>query len=379
VASVRDSAGVRIVESLAPAISGGVFAEIDSMPSVSIGAEDGDEVYQLHRVADAHRFADGRIAIGNSGTHDIRVFDAAGKHLLSVGRQGSGPGEYNELATIALHAHRDSILASDGGAYRMNVYTPEMSFVETRTFDVTGEFSRPFMQGVFDDGRWLVLGFEGGGTLSGPPGTVLDGMAFTLMRYDARGRREGNITQVVARPRYVNQVGQIIHYPFIPLTAEPLHALAADEVFVVRSGKPELEVFAATGELRRVVRWSQTQQRTADVWEDYKRRSLEGMSAVQRPRYEVLFGRELPLPEFVPAYSVLFTDARGRAWLARYRLGGETAPPTWDVIDTDGTWLGSVAMPRRFTPYRIGDDFVLGKHTDSLGVERVQVRSLRRK
>jgi hypothetical protein len=43
----------------------------------------------------------------------------------------------------------------------------------------------------------------------------------------------------------------------------------------------------------------------------------------------------------------------------------------------DGTRLGSVAMPRRFTPYRIGDDFVPGRHVDTLGVERVQLRTLR--
>ena len=117
--------------------------------------------------------------------------------------------------------------------------------------------------------------------------------------------------------------------------------------------------------------------RTADVWENFKSRSLAGMSVQQRPRYEEFFSRELPLPQFVPSYSAMSVDARGRVWMQRSRLAGDQSVPTWDVIGADGAWLGSASTPRGFTVYRIGEDYVLGKQTDSLGVERVQVRALR--
>jgi hypothetical protein len=61
---------------------------------VVIGLEEGDPAYLLDRVSGAVRLSDGRIVISNSGSVELRVYDAEGRYLQAIGRQGGGPGEF---------------------------------------------------------------------------------------------------------------------------------------------------------------------------------------------------------------------------------------------------------------------------------------------
>src|SRR3954468_12153544 len=65
----RDSAGIHIVESPAIPVAALTLMTMDSVPQLSIGEEAADEHAQLHRVRDATRLADGRVAIANAGSH----------------------------------------------------------------------------------------------------------------------------------------------------------------------------------------------------------------------------------------------------------------------------------------------------------------------
>ena len=76
---VRDSAGVTIVENARPTTGSRLGWRVGEAPAVSIGTLEGDEVYQLYAVEDAARLSDGRIAIANGGTGEIRFFSAAGR------------------------------------------------------------------------------------------------------------------------------------------------------------------------------------------------------------------------------------------------------------------------------------------------------------
>ena len=51
----------------------------------------------LHRVMDATKLPDGRIVVANNGTHELRVFDAAGTHVATWGGRGEGPAEFLEM------------------------------------------------------------------------------------------------------------------------------------------------------------------------------------------------------------------------------------------------------------------------------------------
>jgi hypothetical protein len=101
------------------------------------------------------------------------------------------------------------------------------------------------------------------------------------------------------------------------------------------------------------------------------------MDSAQRARYDHFYGLSHPLPETVPAFQGLVVDDEGNAWLERYRLPGD-AESRWEVVAPDGKWLGQIVAPPRLRLYQVGRDFVLGRHLDSLGVERVRVHKLTR-
>jgi hypothetical protein len=46
------------------------------------------------------------------------------------------------------------------------------------------------------------------------------------------------------------------------------------------------------------------------------------------------------------------------------------------VFDPDGRWLGGVETPVAYRIYQIGADFLLGRHRDDLGVERIRLYEL---
>ncbi len=53
-------------------------------------------------------------------------------------------------------------------------------------------------------------------------------------------------------------------------------------------------------------------------------------------------------------------------------------PEVWTVLDPSGAWLGSLTVPVRFSPYVMGDDWVLGVEWDDLDVEYVALYPLRK-
>ncbi len=86
----RDSAGIRIVENARPADDSRLPWRIGSEPVVSIGEVLGEEPYLLDLVSDAIVLPDGRVVVANTGTNELRVYDAAGVHMATWGRKGEG-------------------------------------------------------------------------------------------------------------------------------------------------------------------------------------------------------------------------------------------------------------------------------------------------
>lgn len=81
---------------------------LDSRPSAGIGSADGDPNYMFSLVMAAMKTADGRILVADrDGT--IRVYDATGKYLQSIGGQGEGPGEFRHLRTMFSTAETPSL------------------------------------------------------------------------------------------------------------------------------------------------------------------------------------------------------------------------------------------------------------------------------
>jgi len=126
--ATRDSAGIRIIENARPADDSRLPWRIGSEPAVSIGEVVGAEAYLLHRANDATILPDGRIVIANTGSNELRVFDSAGVHLATWGREGEGPGEFTNLAGVASWPG-DSLVAWNRWTWVISVFDAEGAFL----------------------------------------------------------------------------------------------------------------------------------------------------------------------------------------------------------------------------------------------------------
>jgi len=97
-----ESESIRANEGSESTLAGLTLTMVDS-----IGIEMGDSNYVFGNILDADFLPDGRIVLLDVLKDRISIFSTNGEFLTSFGRQGSGPGEFMEPASITV--------LSDGG------------------------------------------------------------------------------------------------------------------------------------------------------------------------------------------------------------------------------------------------------------------------
>jgi hypothetical protein len=89
---------------------------------LEIGGDDVDRNYVLVRVADIAVSPAGAIYVADAGDRAVKVYDAAGRFVRRIGREGSGPGEFQHPAELRL----DTVLrVYDGAQQRVSVFSPD--------------------------------------------------------------------------------------------------------------------------------------------------------------------------------------------------------------------------------------------------------------
>ncbi|NIR42843.1 MAG: hypothetical protein GWN99_03115 [Gemmatimonadetes bacterium] len=372
--TVRDSADVRVVENVRPAWMPETAWRVAEMPSLEIGVEDGEEPYVFFRVSDALRLPDGRIVVGNSGTGELRFFDPTGRFLYRAGGHGQGPGEFGEFSSIRIWgARRDVIVATDGFNNRVNFFRSTGEFVSSVRIEPIPSRTSPAIIDGFADGTWLAVG--GLGPLAGAPGQIIGG-SLEYSRYNPDGRPADTLFELADPRRYVHSYGGVTHYPYLPFPARPSVAAGDYWLFVGDGTTHEIERRRLDGELNSLYRWPEGQRRrAADFYDRYREADIESTREERRPLIIHYYEQDLPLPEYLPAHQGLFVDDEGYLWVERYRLPWKSQP-SWEIFDPDGRWLGDIQTPERFRIFQIGRDFLLGRHRDELGVERIRVYEL---
>jgi hypothetical protein len=133
--AAADSAGVRVVDLTIVPWQAESQWHLSAEPELQIGVQTGDPAYELHGVNAARRLSDGRIAVSNSGTSEIRVYDPTGRFLHSIGRKGEGPGEFTELGGFEVLA-ADTVLAIDFERRGVMAFAPDDTPSWIRGFDL---------------------------------------------------------------------------------------------------------------------------------------------------------------------------------------------------------------------------------------------------
>ena len=359
-------------------LSGSVWgAEATLVPEVSIGELEGRDEFLFGQIGSLAVDGDRNVYVFDEQALHVRVFDADGTYITTVGREGEGPGEFSRAEAIAVLGD-GRLLVRDPGNMRVQVFDPASGETEEWEYN-SGNYYRPGAP-LYTDvrGRSFLLTSDPSGNdiiiLLDPDGTHLDTLPEPTTDYapvEVKAETEnGSVTSPVPfTPRFFWAVHSSGHF-LTGLSADYCIDLARhDGVLRIERAYDPVPV---SGEERA-----------------YQRESLVRMIRFSVPDWTWDGPR---IPDHKPVFNQLLTGRDGRIWVrlsteAR-RIENEDHDPenpfseavTWrestgyDVFEPDGTYLGVVVPPDDFAPSPdpvFVRDHVWAVTVDDLGVQRV--------
>lgn len=370
--SIRDSAGVRIVESEAPS-----WSEEDRWsvhePLLEIGEAQGDEAYQFSRIEGAFLTSEGRLVVADGGSAEYRVFDSEGVIEARWGGRGDGPGEFRLIESTG-PAAGDSVWAYDFVLRRLTL----MSLADggARVAALTPPIPNLGTVGRMPDGSFVFAQHwsNAGGGFGEIEGLRRDPAA--MVRYAADGTFSDTVASIPGREfvQYLEGDRMVMGSPLFGRAAQ--WAQTPDGWIVGDQETFELVEMDRTGRVVRILRQSVDDlritdaQRTAEMNRRIDREDEPDQPAVRRML------ESLASPDTRPAYGPFLVDALGNLWVESSRYDDPNLVNTMHIFDAGGRYLGRVEMPDRFSASQILDDRVVGVMVDDLGIERVQIRPL---
>lgn len=373
-ATVRDSAGIAIVENREAVRSEGMTWDLVEPPILEIGALDGAEEYQFTRIEGAVLLPGGRIAVADGGSSQIRVFDDGGELVRATGRRGDAPGEYRQITDLG-YGPGDSLWVYDFGGRRFTVIPLDGSSV--RTLNLGPELSNVGAVGRLANGSFVVREYWSSRSHAGELRTGLSRDATAVVRYSADGARLDTLGLFPGREIHLgSEDGRTVMST--PLFAHGTSAAVADSlVYIGDQQDYEVGVYSGEGRLRRLIRLLDVDLDIDDVSVE---REIELRLGSEPPARRPMLRRYLEgmdVPDTRPAYGDILVDDKGNLWVGHAPFPHD--PTSWRLFDAGGRLLGSVEVPDRFRIEDVRADRVLGVWRDSLDVERLRLFRLARR
>jgi hypothetical protein len=130
------------------------------LPAWTLGAAslelDGGET-PFFRVTGAQFMTDGSVAVADAGNARIAVYEASGRLLRWLGREGDGPGEFRSLSH--LFVFEDTIVAYDQVNLRFTLWDGTDAAPQTWRYLAYGD-APPSVQGAFSAREYLLTSVE---------------------------------------------------------------------------------------------------------------------------------------------------------------------------------------------------------------------------
>lgn len=376
---VRDSAGIRIVEHPLPGSATGPTWRLADTPLLDLGGLEGPDATQFFEIGDGTLLPDGGFVLAGFGSHDLRRFGPDGRHLWTAGREGDGPGEFEGLTSVTA-GPGDTLFAYDFRQRRVSRWAPDGTFLDSRPLEGVEGAGFPFVERLLPDGRavytWRTFGVDG----LPPEGEIRRDTIEVRVAVPGRGEamRIGRFPgpeMLIMRQSETAQGVRLVSGS--PPFARSTHVAATPAAVWVGDGaQPVVRRFGYDGALEVLVRLPLAARPVdpamvrAGLEAQLERAEDQEERDLARQRWE-----DLPLPDALPFFEALETDADGNLWVRAFQAPNEKSR-TWLVLSPDGTWLGSLAMPDRYGPLAIGRNALLARYADELDVEHVQLREI---
>ncbi len=335
-------------------------------PVLDVGEIDGDPRYLFSRITGVRLLPDGAFAVSEFSSRAIRVYDAEGRYVVSMGGPGEGPGEFGDINHLTV-LPPDTLAAYDISTLRLTRFLRDGTLVGTTSFEPAGGWPEVFL-GTYADGGAAVA------SLVPPPrgGSEIVPDRMVIGRYAS----DGSLVAVVDTVPGIRRAGGTAVVPFSPF----MHAwLLDDSVYVTDGTEPVVDVLGADGRVARQIRLSIQRPDLDAAWRVLR------VELAARDRSEWIEDVAPGVAEEpVPVISESMVDRDGRIWLKHYEpatdaallRSGAMAGGLWTVVEAGGRVVTEVELPVGFAPMDATGRTVLGIHRDDLGVERVRVYEL---
>ncbi len=288
---------------------------------------------EFGRVAGVAVGDDGRIAVLDAQAQEIRVFDADGRHLRTLGRKGGGPGEM-EAANVMVAGPDGLLRVLDAGNNRISFFDPGTGFV--RSHQYTPIYRSWTFDGVLaDDGiLWAVHWIPA----TGPdqPGRT------AYVGYDSVGVPVDTLPHPDAARDADNDPGAwvverdgrrmaSITIPYYPRQRYTLDSALRSWTTIEGDPAYRIERRDRDGQRDLVVEMGR-EPPPAD------RAAVDSMVSSMEESFGTTFDRSR-IPDIAPAIGELFMDDDRRLWVLAH--DGADSTRTFDAYDDLGAWLGT--------------------------------------
>ena len=361
-----DSSSAQIVTST-PA-SSEATCTFSEEPVLVIGDNEEDDNQWFSAIRGMGRLSDGSAAVVDQASAEVRIFDASGRHLRSMGKRGEGPSEFTNPFILWVAAG-DTLWIGNYWPWSYNVFTAQGQFV--RRIRLEPEYMNESRGGGV---------LENGYTVNARETDMLDsdfGAPDTLIVeiHDPEGRLVRNLARIPTTT--YGQVSEapesIVLYPLFD--ARALVDALGSTIVLAHGSKPEVQVLDDEFNLRMIIRWSEPNREVtrADIrtWrEDYRERFYPSNWDVYD---DDIISPERPVADVFPAISGVRIGRDGRIWVRQYDRPRENRG--WLAFGADGEFICHMAQPPGDI-WEFGADYVLLLHESELGVETVRMHSL---
>jgi sugar lactone lactonase YvrE len=271
----------------------------------------------------------GRIWVLDRQAKELRVFDAQGRHVRTVGREGGGPGEFADPIGLAWSPDGNLWVADPNNA-RYAVFDTSGAYLSSHRRE-QGGYTLPWTGGFDDQGNFYEVS------------TALmedDSYRRAVLRFDSAFA----VTDTVFLPEHDVESFVFEGEGTSMATAVPFTPTLA--TFIDRRGylwsgitdRYRIVQQRLGGDTARIV------ERPYDplpITAEEREEAVEGLKWFTEQGGKIDLSR---IPDTKPAFTGFFVDHGGRLWVRPSTASAE-AQNTFDVFDTEGRYLGRLRSP----------------------------------
>ncbi len=279
------------------------------------GTQATPEAALLNKPVDLHVDDQGRVYVLDQGDVQIKVYDAEGKFLRAIGREGIGPGEFMTPAFMALMSD-GRICLLDAAQRRVSLLTIDGRYLSG--FPLIG-----FFRGVAVDGRDRIYLAKWESTDEVKRSAEFREIPYVtrIYRTDTKGNEMDHLVDFLGEKTLQRQAGK--NFSGRPSPYNVVWGLN-------RNGR----IYGGCNEFYRLGAYGKDGKPEFFFGREY--------DPIANPRYGGDPGESKSLPAF---YRTILFDDEGNLWLER-SLAGDKGPPVYDVFSPEGIYLRQITLNR---------------------------------